>query len=573
MAFEPQLLAPIEGGGLVEYYKPWLIGREAFPRLEDAYCWRGTVKKREGFILLGDVGTNLPIVGLTNFIIPSTGQGRLITFSQTAVSTQKAFVFNNTTEVFDDVSFFSDASPVTWSGTNLDYFYSCNFQRSLWVTNFVDNIRFWNGNTANGWSTQFPEVEPGIFLETCQIILPYRGRLLTLNTVENGISYRQRARWAQIGTSYVTTTNGDPAVAVPSPFSTDDEAWRDDIPGKGGYIDADTSERIIGAGIVRDTLVVFFQRSTWRLRYTGNEVLPFLWERINTQYGADSSFSTIEFDDNILTFSRFGFIAADTNGTKRIDEKIPDQSFQFIELGDNIKQLQRIQGIRDFYRQTAYWAYPDATTNSDFPNKVLAFNYIDKTWSRFKQSFTCFGYYQTFEDVTWASLNVTPEDLWQNSSWPWNAPANQSNFPNVVAGNSTGQVYVVYDILQNGDDDGTNFGFLIDTKFLNPYIEQGLRCRLQYMDIYCDSAAHGQITVQLFVDDNMDTPIKTVIVNTDLTTSNAKYVRVYLGAIARVHRIRMTLSDAQIADAEIGTAPFVIQGLVLWTRAEGRLKR
>lgn len=575
MAFEPQLLAPIEGGGLVEYYKPWLTGREAFPRLEDAYCWRGTIKKREGFVKLGlnplPAG---PVMGLTTFITPSTGQGRLIAFNQT-----NAYRFDDPLNDFVDVSFFGDGSAVTWTGTDLDYFYYCNYANSMWVTNFVDPIRFFNGNNVAGWNTQKPLVNSTDRLETCQLILPYRGRLVALNTIENSVPYRQRARWVQIGTPYVATDGSAPAVVRPANYAEDNDAWRDDIPGKGGFIDADTSERIVGAAILHDTLVVFFQRSTWILSYTGNEVLPFLWKRINTQYGADSTFSVVPFGEGIFSFSRYGFISADTNGVKRIDEKIPDQSFRNINLGENIKQLQRVHGIRDFYRQTVYWAYPDAQNNSDFPDRVLAYNYIDGTYARFNQSFTCFGNYQTFRDVTWAQLNVPRQDQWNNHGEPWNSPGTQENFPQIVAGDESGYVYIVYDIIGNNSDfnpdsgEYVNFGFVIDTKFLNPYIDKGLRCRLQYVDIYCDSTPFGRITCELYVDDNMATPVKTVEVSTELVGPNAKYVRVYLGAIARVHRIRLTLNADQIEDDDTGKSDFIIQGLVFWTRAEGRLKR
>lgn len=570
MTYEPLLIAPWDSpeSGLLEYYKPWVIGNDAFPVLEDAYEWRGSVRKREGFALLGTVPTT-PVQGLRTYYVPATGDEQLIAFSTT-----KSYVFNNTTGNFDNISFFqTSGAAISWTGGNDDYFWTSNFASSLWTTNFIDNLRFWNGSLTQGWNNQKPIVSGSTRLDKCLMVLPYKGRLVLLNTQEGGVAFRQRARWCQLGTPYVSATGGDPVVVPPTGFSIDDNAWRDDIPGKGGYVDADTNERIISAGIVRDTLIVFFQRSTWRLRYTGNEVLPFIWERLNTQYGSEATFSTIAFDEHLLTFSRYGFIAADTNSVHRIDEKIPDQSFN-IEAGTTLSSLQRIQGIRDFYRQTAYWAYPLQNT-STYPDRVLTYNYINENYARFKQSFRVFGYYRTFNDLKWSDLSVVSKDEWENmGTTMWSSPWQQADFPQVVAADastSSGNVYIVYDIPFEGQDNGTNYGFNIVTKKFNPYIQQGHRCKLGYIDIYCTGTNEGEITLNHYIDDNNDTPVLTKKVTT-ATDNGARYVRVYLGAVGRFHQIQLTLTDAQIADPGSGVAQFEMQGMVLWTRKEGIIK-
>lgn len=445
------MIAPFdsEGAGLVEYYKPWLIGNDAFPIIEDAYCWRGNVRKREGDILLGTLPTT-PVQGLRTYLVPGSGDQQLVAFSKT-----KSYLFNTGTQVFDDINFTPAPAAFFWTGGNDAYFWTCNYANAMWTTNFestTDHIKFWNGSATAGWSTHQPVVNGTTTLDGALIILPYKGRLVVLNTVEGGVAFRNRARWSQIGTPYLSATAG--VYVPPAPFNvvaaTNNNSWRDDIPGRGGFIDADTSERIVSAGIVRDTLIVFFQRSTWRLRYTGNEILPFIWERINTQYGSEATFSTIPFDEALLTFSRFGFIAADTNSVARIDEKIPDQSFQ-IETGTTLANLNRIHGIRDFYRQTAYWAYP-AENTSVYPDRVLDYNYLEKTWSRFNQSFRVFGYYNTFNDKTWANAGTS----WETSDFPWSSPWNQNQFPQIVAGDSSlnsGNIYIVYDNVNIDQDD------------------------------------------------------------------------------------------------------------------------
>lgn len=207
----------------------------------------------------------------------------------------------------------------------------------------------------------------------------------------------------------------------PGPFSNDINAWRSDIPGKGGFNDADTSERIVSATIIKDTMIVYFQRSTWRLRYTGSEILPFIWERLNTQLGSESPYSTVAFDEVGITFSRYGWIAADTNDVARIDLDIPDDSFKFEGVNIGLSGLNKVQGIRDYYRNFAYFSY--IPLNQSTTTQIYAYNYIDKSWTIFQPqtgtsginvstplAINCFGSYRntTGAFVPMLALDLVP---------------------------------------------------------------------------------------------------------------------------------------------------------------------
>lgn len=590
MNYEPRLISPFDNGGLITYYKPFLIGDQAFPVLEDAYAWRGTLRKREGYSLLATIPT-VPVQGLKTYYL-NTGSSQQ---EQTlGFSTTKSYLLISSPSIqFSNISFFqTTGAAISWSGTSSDFFWSCNFAGSLWATNNVDPLRFWNGTPGSlgvtgGWNNQRPTLDGSAnVLQKCALVLPYKGRLVVLNTQEGTIdgsgnpltstNYFQRARWCQLGTTYVPATGGDPAVVTPSGFTTDTNAWRQDIPGRGGYIDADTNERIVSAAIIKDILIVFFQRSTWRLRYTGNEVLPFIWERINTQYGSESALSTISFDEGALSFSRFGFVESDTNQVVRIDQKIPDQTFFEMKYGTSAASLQVVQGIRDYYRQTAYWCYQDTNQTATFNNQVLAYNYLDKTWAIFNQHFRTFGYYKQFFDLQWQNATFT----WSSSNSPWQGPE-QAQFPQVLAAEAdptSGNVYVVYETTNDAQDvnsDGSlsNFNFDIITKKFNPYLDQGHRCRLQYVDVYCSANDGGVFTLNAYLDDEEDTPQITKIVQISETQRSAKYVRVFLGAIGRLIQLELTLSPSQLADPDSGQVQLEIQGLVIWTRKEGRIKQ
>ena len=113
MSFDPRLIAPFEGGGLEEYYKPWLIGDKAFEVLEDAYAWRGVVRKREGYSLLAVLPTT-PIQGLKTYFLNTASNiaEQLIGFSTT-----KAYLLVSTPSIqFDDISFFqTTGAAISWT--------------------------------------------------------------------------------------------------------------------------------------------------------------------------------------------------------------------------------------------------------------------------------------------------------------------------------------------------------------------------------------------------------------------------------------------------------------------------
>lgn len=650
MGYEPHLTTPFENSGLKKWYKPFLIGIKAFPVISNAYARRGVVRKREGYQLLASLpAADAPVQGLKNWINPSTLGERLIAFSRT-----KSYLFDDGTQSFNDVTLrFGGGAFSFTNGTN-DYFWTSNFAGSMWETNNLtaDGINYWN--LSNNWTNFRPIVSGTTVLNAALIILPYKGRLVVLNTLEDAAPFPNRARWSQLGTPYVLSD----ATHAPAPgFGVDATAWRSDIVGKGGFIDADTSERIVSAEIIKDTLIVAFQRSTWRLRYTGNEILPFIWERLNTQYGAESTYSNIAFDEAALFFSRYGWIGSTTNDVARIDLDIPDDSFAIEGSNVNITGLNKVQGIRDFFRNFAYWTYIPIGASS--ATQIYAYNYIDKSWSIFTPTvpINVFGTYRnTAGDFTW-SVFTKSNDTWDNfgvtTIWSDLGSGQNEDFPYILGGDLNGNVYLMFEFFNApATDNGTNFNFNILTARVNPYFDEGVKCRLGYVDLYCTSFPGGEITVNHYVDDQqtpiftrklelfsrgvilissitpgnpttiitttqhllssneqttisdivgniggilnnntypatvIDTFTFTVPVNTTGYTYNsagfvynksdqdgdATYTRIFLGAVAHMHQLQFTLSDAQLADPAKGTAQFEMQGLVWWTRKMGRIR-
>lgn len=510
MTLKSFLVAPYQSG-LQRDQEPWLIPEDAFETIENAYVWRGRVRKRLGSSLLegnednwrlrvslgdtdgnGDISVTVPgaifkvgqrfTIGTEVFTVNSlgtpatlldTGSATLATFNTTtgalvitgADPTTTCYYYpaepvmglrlrENTDLNFEPTVAFdtqfayqrsggawlqldNGTAPTInqiWTGDNANFFWTTNYrstnpyEQAFYVVNGVraDRIQYLvQGSTT--WVSLRPQLNAGAsrFLDSCLLLLPFKDRLVALNTLETdggSVQFENRARWCQ---------NGDPTAAA--------TAWLDDTPGRGGFIDAPTSQAIVTAEFVKDRLVVYFERSTWELIYTADSTLPFRWAQINSELGAESTFSIIGFDEAALGVGNVGIHACDGVNVRRIDEKIPDEVFRVHNGNDG---PQRVYGIRDYYRELVYWTFPSSGSNPTFPNRILLYNYRNQTWAIFLDSFTCFGYLQRDSDVTWANVGDR-YPTWAEWNEPWASAQAQSQFPFIMGGNQEGYTPVL----------------------------------------------------------------------------------------------------------------------------------
>jgi hypothetical protein len=383
---------------------------------------------------------NLPVMGLRTRELVSISTTETIAFDQVY-----AYIYLIGWQEF--------IPGTTWSGSNSNFFWSTNYWTStdvppiklFWVTNDFDPIRYTNGIT---WTDFAPQVDaaPNV-LKNCLILLPFRGRLLALNTQEGPVagattSYSNRVRWAAIG----------------SPFTAN--AWRDDIRGQGGFLNLPTTESIIAAGFVRDNLVIYCENSTWQLRYTGRSIAPFQIEKVNTELGSQSTFSAVQFDTSLVGIGDKGVVECDSFKSERIDVKIPDLTFQFSRASNGTT---RVHGIRDFQQKLAYWTYPYAPDQQNgsqvFPNRRLVYNYENDSWAIFLDSLTCFGQFPIQVSLRWTDCKFA----WQDADFSWTNVS--PGFPALIGGNQQGYVMYLSSNLQPRVNDDTSLSITNITGF------------------------------------------------------------------------------------------------------------
>lgn len=400
-----------------------------------------------------------------------------------------------------------------------DYFlFATNFNFPTISSSAYDYMRYWDGAAVSpAWNYLYPVLNGTYRLITARLIVPFKNRLLALNTVENAegtnvgttdavtgnftvvigaYSYTpgqafvvgstiytiiSSAAGAQpmlvttnttlstpptatfnvsTGTIVITGNNNNPSTSVlylgnPAPTTStikqyvnrcrfsqngspvNANSWLDTLGTRGGYIDAPVKEQIVSSEFLKDRLIVYFETSTWELAYTGNDVQPFRWQQINTELGAESTFSTVPFDKVVLGVGNVGVHACNGANVERVDQKIPDEVFK---IHNDNQGVYRVYGIRDYYVEMVYWTFPsDVESAATFPNRILVYNYKTGSWAFNIDSITAFGYYQQQTTVQWQNQLRT----WAELTNTWSSGTIQSRFRQIVAGNQQGFTFIV----------------------------------------------------------------------------------------------------------------------------------
>lgn len=439
----------------------------------------------------------LPVLGLTQYQNVQINNQPTYGFDQSF-----SYVFNNgwnRSKTSTWVPF--------WHGTNLDYYWTTNWigaadsSREMFVTNFNyqttgstsdDPLWYFDGtnwflysysadtnvnpaatNTQPLTVTQTnTNSSPGTiitnYIQTAKILVVFKNRLLALYTIENNANGATQFDPGSPTTSGITSTNyqtstntafpnrcrfthlGNPL--APNAWLEPDFSYQPNVGGTvyqadgGSFIDAPTDEAIVSAEFIKDRLIVYFERSTWEIVYTYNQLDPFVWQKINTELGSQSLLSSIPFDTQVITIGQTGVHACNGANVQRIDEKIPQQIFN-IRYDNNGPD--RIAGIRDYFNEVVYWAFPDNSANANFTynTQILLYNYVNKTWALLDDSVTVFGYFQlqsTVDSVSWADTLET----WEEASYAWRSGESSPQFRAIIAGNQQGYTF----ILDDGED-------------------------------------------------------------------------------------------------------------------------
>jgi hypothetical protein len=309
------------------------------------------------------------------------------------------------------------------------------------------------------------------YLVGARVIIPFKDRLLFFGPVVQTSSagsqvyLQDTVIYSQNGTPYYTvsyTNSPNPAIdtptsstnvftplLVPTNQTATAGAYFEDSAGFGGFLEAGIDQEIIGVSSNEDALIVGFTQTQTRLIYSGNDIIPFNFFLINSEFGTSATFSVINMDRGVLSTGSRGILLTSQTESVRIDLEIPDEVFQF-RLTDN--GIVRVAAHRDFINEWAYFTYPYGPINYRFPTQTLQYNYRDNSWGVFRETYTTYGNFYAQDGFTWQTISVHPDgfETWDTWNEPWNAGSSNLLQPKVIGGNQQGFVMV--------RDDGTGEG-------------------------------------------------------------------------------------------------------------------
>ena len=292
------------------------------------------------------------------------------------------------------------------------------------------------------------------YLVGCRIIIPFGNRLLaigtfeansaqifaSLNTTFQGAYYGNRIRYCEVtATPFYSAPIPNGLGNVPG-TNIEPNAWASNIQGFGGFIDLDTTERIISASITQGVMVFGLESEQRRMSNTGIETDPFSLEVINPEFGTSGTHAFVPMDKGILTAGEYGFITTSSYDAQRFDVPIIQQVFQ---VNPEQNGYERICGGRDFVNEVVYFSYnsvfnqEDTASNSNtFPDTTLVYNYRENSFGVWYETPTTYGLIKLAQK-TWSALT---DFVWNDWNNPWNSQASVSNYPFVGIGTPQGFV-------------------------------------------------------------------------------------------------------------------------------------
>jgi hypothetical protein len=360
------------------------------------YTSGGTVRKVVGTVnyTTGAISITFPvapIIASTVLMTYSFMSGNPVMMVATYVSS------NNTKEMLvadtryvnrynPTANILSDISPATpYTGTSHNFFTWVNYPSALdaprlLFCNNVDPIQQWDGATVTNYAFTLAGVLPANF--TCSFMVQMKDRLILLRTTENATVYPQRIRISGTG------ANSD---------------IFDSSATGAGFIDIPDGSWIQGAAFNRDDLIIFTEGSTWIMKYTGNDTVPFVIDRLDYSRGSKATFSAITYLNRTSAASPLGLVITDGYSFERMDEAIPDFSFNEIDP-DNFDLC--FAGSVDQDRDHYLIYPPPGQTSGVHSKRILITNYEEDTYAKYRLPLSCMGTFYSSFTVTWNDLLI-----------------------------------------------------------------------------------------------------------------------------------------------------------------------
>ena len=565
------------------------------------------------------------------------------------VNQHNSFAFDNQFAYEYSGTAWERSGTALFKGTDSDLFWTCNWQGitddliAMFVTNFNvtatgipaatdDPMYYYNGTTWTNFSNSTVFNTAGNKIASASILVPFKNRLLAIDVVEfdgtNNKRYANRIRYCHNGSPFATSAWLEPSESFGGSSATG-----------GGHIDGPIEEEITSVAFIKDRLVVYCERSTWEISYTGNSAIPFVWEAINQTLGSEAKFSTVIFDKNTVTIGTTGINSCNGSYVQRIDEEIPEKIFEILKTTEGTK---RICGVRDYFNELVYWSYlkQDHAVHNSYNDSLIVYNYKEGIWAFNDDCITSFGYLEQEKDITNANSKqilcgnqqgfvfVVDSSEGKNShgmaltNITYTAPDSTLTIygHNIRVGDFIKLEYVngltgftsgIYKVnawisadqvsIPTAAFTGTYSGggmisrvsrMEIETKDMNPFVKEGGDVSLVKVEFNIEKTEYGEVTIDYSTSSSSLNMIAQEsasganlgnnILETRPYTSGGAYIipleefqqnmwhDIFLDASGSFVKLKISLSDAQMADVNIVESMFTLNGMILCMQGVGR---
>ncbi len=362
----------------------------------------------------------LPVMGVMNFY-PTNNVRELI-----VADTRYVNRYNPATDRLDDLP------AGTYNGTSKDFWSWVNYEsatsapRLLFCNGVVgDVIQQYDGTTITNYA---PTFAAGTL--NARQIFNNRDRLVLFQTIEAGVLYPRRIRISGTGANCDVFDNTAAGA---------------------GFIDIPDNTWFFGAAFNRDDILFFTEAATWSLKYTGNDVTPFSLQKIDGSRGSSAAFAVISYLNRTMAASPRGLIICDGYQVERMDNNIPDFSFNEVD-SSNFNSC--FSGFLDEDRDV-YLLYPsDGSVKPPLvpessSDRILVTNFEEDNFTIYRIPLSCMGNFQIAFTLLWSDLTLANGfPNWDSLAAKysnWNAFPYDKGDPIAIGGGHKGEIWRLND--------------------------------------------------------------------------------------------------------------------------------
>ena len=417
----------IEKAG-VSYLQP----SDSFEDILNGFVYRQELQSRRGFSSFGGrLSDESRVTGIFDFIEPDGSRSILVT------DMNFLYKYNTGTNVFDQIPFAGSVSAYAGFGIsdNESYVSGTAYPTASNASRFIicgpginatasgSAIFFYDGTSVYDYTS---------VVDNTDYAAPIDGALARADYV---LYHNERVNF--IIPTILTERNQGILFSGIRTLSGNGDKFN--VAGS-GTIEFSTYEKITGATLLGQDMVVLFQESTRVLEITTDPFNPYKLRNIPSFIGTDAPFSAVGHSNDIESVGRNGILKTDGRQSLRIDNKIP--FFTFDEIDQSKFDL--TYGGENRNNGQFLWSYLEAEGGST-QDRVLVRNYEEDSWGVYDQRVSVFGSVIDGRDLTWDDIDETSGEAswetWDTTVETWNKIGLGDKTYKVLAGDDLGFVY------------------------------------------------------------------------------------------------------------------------------------